>query len=175
MPSRSVIGILALYSLGLQDAGAVYKILVHALAIDHRVNAEFSTGIPREAAGADSARNRRTGRRGRWRGGVFGGFLAIFLRCCADDLGAFMLAVALRSRLDRTIVPFGIGRGKSLLERFLNRLAGGAWAAAILDLAVCIEAFVGLRCCLRCSGQKHEGDDGAECFHGGFEHCGFMQ
>ena len=39
----------ALYAFGLQDAGAEYDVVVHALAIDDGVDAEFSTAVPGEA------------------------------------------------------------------------------------------------------------------------------
>lgn len=45
----------ALYSFGLQDAGAEHNVLVHTLAIDHGLNAEFSAGVPRVTLCANSS------------------------------------------------------------------------------------------------------------------------
>ena len=83
----------------MQDTDPEYDILVHAFAVNHGINAEFSASIPGIRPGADCTRSRRGNGRWRW-----------------------------------CVVAFG-GRGTR--------------AAAIFDLAVRVEAFVGLRRCVR--------------------------
>ena len=165
--SSSFIRVPALYSLGLQDARSENDILVHAFAVNHGVNAEFPASVPGIRPRADPARNRRGNGRWMWRIVSFSQHSAGFPTCRRSSRRVFSLAARRQASFGRAACTLRFVRNKGLVERLFNGLTGGARTAAIFDLAVRVEAFVGLRRCVRGDSKPQEGEGRAQYFHGG--------